>query len=459
MTDDIAREVTCGLLLVSAALVLTGSLWAQAGPSPGAGDRTPLRDWFVAPGGDDAGPGTRDKPFATIQKGADSAGPGETVYIAGGKYVERVTLRRSGRMVHGPIRIQAVRGQKVVVTPGAAPGYAVINTGGADYIVLSGLAVEDSPAGVGIAVVGSWTVTLEDCRTARTPHSGIIIDKSGVVTVNRCEVEKACMSGGEESVSVKRSQHVSVSHCHIHDTGHEGIDVKEGSQHVRVFGNHLHGVDRQALYADAWDTLTADIEFTGNRVHDCGFGIALGAETGGLLSRVSVTNNLVYRCRGPGIILASWGGSGKRHPLDTITITHNTIWRNGDEARDNWGGGIVFDTEEAANVSVCNNILSRNGWGQLRTAREKSVGTAVGKRPGPGLVIRRNLIDGPTEDFGAVNVAGDPKFADTERSDFRLVPGSAAIDAAAGGGPATDFAGTPRPQGRGFDIGAFEFTP
>jgi hypothetical protein len=44
--------------------------------------------------------------------------------------------------------------------------------------------------------------------------------------------------------------------------------------------------------------------------------------------------------------------------------------------------------------------------------------------------------------------------------DYRLRPGSPAIDAGAcDGAPATDIEGTPRPQGAGCDIGAYEYSP
>jgi hypothetical protein len=42
--------------------------------------------YFVAPKGDDSGPGTVDQPFATLQKGHDKAAAGDTVFIRGGTY-------------------------------------------------------------------------------------------------------------------------------------------------------------------------------------------------------------------------------------------------------------------------------------------------------------------------------------------------------------------------------------
>ena len=43
-------------------------------------------EYYVAPAGSDANAGTLDKPFATLQKGADTAVAGDTVWIRGGTY-------------------------------------------------------------------------------------------------------------------------------------------------------------------------------------------------------------------------------------------------------------------------------------------------------------------------------------------------------------------------------------
>jgi len=55
------------------------------------------KTYYVGPQGDDANPGTREKPFATIQHAADLAEPGDTIYLKNGTYRESVTVTRSGR--------------------------------------------------------------------------------------------------------------------------------------------------------------------------------------------------------------------------------------------------------------------------------------------------------------------------------------------------------------------------
>ena len=44
-------------------------------------------EFFVSPTGNDGDPGTLERPFATIQRAQDAAGPGDTVSIRGGTYI------------------------------------------------------------------------------------------------------------------------------------------------------------------------------------------------------------------------------------------------------------------------------------------------------------------------------------------------------------------------------------
>ncbi|MFW5845045.1 MAG: carbohydrate-binding protein, partial [Planctomycetota bacterium] len=74
-------------------------------------------EWYVdAQHGDDAHPGTSvDTAFATIQKAAEQAAPGDTVSILAGVYRESIVPANSGTSA-APIRYRAYDGQTVVVS-------------------------------------------------------------------------------------------------------------------------------------------------------------------------------------------------------------------------------------------------------------------------------------------------------------------------------------------------------
>ncbi len=48
-----------------------------------------VTNYYVSPTGNDLNPGTLDQPFATIQKAANVATEGSTIYIRGGVYNQK----------------------------------------------------------------------------------------------------------------------------------------------------------------------------------------------------------------------------------------------------------------------------------------------------------------------------------------------------------------------------------
>ncbi|MCP4783688.1 MAG: DUF1565 domain-containing protein [Fuerstiella sp.] len=70
-------------------------------------------DYWVAPSGNDANPGSRENPFRTIQKAMDVIRTGETCTVRAGTYRESVRIRNSGT-AGKPIRLIAADGERVV---------------------------------------------------------------------------------------------------------------------------------------------------------------------------------------------------------------------------------------------------------------------------------------------------------------------------------------------------------
>lgn len=381
-----------------------------------------------------------ERPFRTVQRGADAAGPGDTVTIRGGHYPEQVKLTRSGNYFGRAITIQSDAGAQVIL--------AGVDTDGQDHLVLKGLTVKNASF-LGIAVRGSYRVKVEECRVEGCPGSGIYVDKSNDVTISKCDVADACHSGGEESVSIKRSANVVFEDSIVHDTGHEGIDVKEGSRNVVVRRNRVCHVERQGLYADAWDADTGEIRFENNVIFDCLVGLVACTESGGLLHDVAFVGNVVYDCRGPGMMVAKWGSARMSHRIRNVSYLNNTVVNCGGPGKNGiWGGGMLMENDQAENVIIVNNVFSGNPFAQLRV----TLGLAP-KR----IIAHHNLIDGPGENLTHANVVAAAKFVDATAKDFRLAPGSPGLDAGAllAEVVGTDVAGKQRVHRAKVDIGAF----
>ena len=114
-----ALSIICLILFVSYSCTPQGTVSPEVLVKPDVSPSIRHNVYYVRTSGSENNPGTRERPFQTIQKAADVMIAGDTCYVGGGTYRERVTLRNSGTKDQ-PIHFIVNPGEKVTIN-GADP--------------------------------------------------------------------------------------------------------------------------------------------------------------------------------------------------------------------------------------------------------------------------------------------------------------------------------------------------
>ena len=211
-------------------------------------------------------------------------------------------------------------------------------------------------------------------------------------------------------------------------SGADGAAVLEG---FSIVGNGNTSRCVTVGYAD-WASAFATVK--GNIVTGCNDGIAVGENQGGTGPKFAyVLNNVVYD-------VSNWG----IHIDNSAAKVYNNTVVGADECIRHWAdlGHGFYSNNIAANCQVgyrghadgyvkefCNNLSFNNQTVWLEDIDWDNCG----------------------------NLDADPVFVDADNHDFRPHPDSPAIDAGKLLAEVTDdIYGTARPQGQGYDIGAYE---
>jgi hypothetical protein len=373
------------------------------------GTATAGNTYYVATTGSDANPGTETQPFRTIAHGVSGLTPGDTLYVKQGTYAEKVSNIPSGSSWSAPVTLAAYPGDFVTIRPGPI-GWPALYLENKSYIIIDGFIFDGSD-------IGSSYFTVIDL-SAGGPSLG-----THHVRIQNCEVKNSPEQGVFVTASAHHNEFINME---VHDNGTTDFD------HGFYIKGSNNLVEKSNVYRNA------------------GWGVHIYAQDGtGVANNNIVENNRIYDNaragnRGAGIILSSgngnmaynnliWGNAGGiQIAYGTPTgseVYNNTIYANKDY-------GIRVDPD-GTNSIIENNILYQNGTGYYGAQLSNA---------GIGTQQTTNLS------------GGDPAFVNASAYDFRLQPGSPAIDAGITlEAVTTDFDGTARPQGFALDLGAMEF--
>ncbi len=425
------------MMAISLSTALVAALILAMWPQTGHADT-----YHVSVKGRDSNDGSSTAPWRTLQKAAEQVRAGDTVIVAPGHYTG-FELKSSGT---AKARIRFVGKPGAVIDHPFFRKRDTVNLEGASHIDIEGFTVTGAVR-AGIRAV--------ECKHVHIRNNRVIDNDLWAIFTGFCDDLVI-----ENNVAAKsRIQH--------------GIYVSNASERPVVRGNHIYGNTKAGIHMNGDASMgrggiIKNARIEANLIHDNGTKGAAGINCDGVVDSV-IRNNILYDNHANGITLYRIDGgkpsSGNRVVHNTIVMPTKTRW--------------CMHIHDGSTDNVFMNNICLNAHGQ-KGSLDVTEDSLRGLRSDHNLVVDRfTTTDGESrmdlagwrkrsgQDRNSRIARAKDLFVDAKNGDFRLKPGSAAIDAGqqisarqAGAAAATasgDYMGNRRSMGKAPDIGAIEY--
>ncbi|MEU3224736.1 DUF1565 domain-containing protein [Streptomyces sp. NPDC006976] len=334
-----------------------------AAPAASAGVPRSVHDYYVSPRGSDTNTGTRSSPFADIQRALDAAGPGSTVHLAPGRYLQDFVSRSPGVTVTGPASavvqgsgtgraVAEIQHDDVRLTGFTVDGLIGDPTQKSGYrkklIYVMGTTAGDGVDGLRITRMnlrnaGEECVRLRYLITgAEVAHNRITgcgvwdfrFDDGGKVGegiyVGTAPEQQGMNGAPDDRPDVSRDNWI--HHNLINTQGNECVDIKENSTANLVERNDCTG--QRDPNSAGLDARGSGNTFRANRSHDnVGAGVRVGGDTPADGTRNTIEGN---------VLLSNAAGGIKFEATPQGQVCGNTLVGNtGGDATGTYGNEYV----------------------------------------------------------------------------------------------------------------------
>jgi len=409
--------------------------------------------YYVAKDGSDQNPGTLDKPWLTIQHAAESLVAGDTVLIREGTYHESVYISQGGNEGN-PITFSAY--------PDETP-------------VIDGTGVIESQNGL---IITQSYITLNGLEICNWEDNAVWVEQAAHIEISDCEIHDVCYGIG----FADGSHHFECNRVIVHHFDLYGFDVSSSGGadcHHGTFNDCIAhtGRDRgQNVDGFALGHGTQhDFTFNGCQAYDVFDGFDISARNTFLNScaayecwnggyklwqdEVILMNCLAYKNTVSNVEL-DWDGEPGTTILQNCTFADSgdyNIWV--ENAADSLhmvncilaGGeniGLAFEQVDVENYQGDYNLFHNDSERAIVIGYEDEFSLEQ---------LNEWQAYSGQDTHSIVGHSLSDIFADPAQSDYNLSEKSLAVDQGTKLDASTeDYEGKPRPQGKGYDIGAYE---
>jgi hypothetical protein len=455
--------------------------------------------YFVSLTGSDTYTGTIDHPFRTVNKALNIVNGGDTIYVRGGTYgpSDAFTISKSGTST-APITISGYGNERPIFAgndTGPGDWNAFIWIEGNNIILKQFEFSHSNGRGIGVyggAVTAIQNITIDNVWIHHTKEAGIYMENANHFTVKNSRVWQTCRVNdktmswyvpemwdagimGRNTIGTNGSGvDFKIQNNLIYESYGEGINIHGGMDQVLIENNTVYNTWSVGIYPlNSTHVIiqrnlvyhTDDQRFFDGTAPGRGGIILSDEERPGSANYETVINNIVM---GYWVNFGYWyqykfDVTGLKNTLianNTFVNAHDSAGYSDGKNNIGWSYANVWidDSPNHSNVRFINNIVlqedpqKRNIWVPNN----------------PNFTLSNNLYSTmPYLDYikKPTDIIADPQLAKTGSTAsgqltaeyFKLLSLSPAIDSGINVDIDHDIEGVTRPQGVGFDLGAYEY--